>query len=134
MDNQKINEYIRQLEFELDPLPKKDRDHHIVEVKDHLLQSVNDGKSVEQVLKSFLPANELAKEIKAEFQQLYSASFSENRYQIKQKSSKKVWITVIVLIGIIFIAIFLAIAVFIGSLSDNPTDTNGIVEYEEIGN
>ncbi|MFJ7664371.1 DUF1700 domain-containing protein [Lysinibacillus sp. NPDC097162] len=134
MDNRKINEYIRQLEFELEPLPKKDRDHHIVEVKDHLLQSVNDGKSVEQVLKSFLPANELAKEIKAEFQQLYSASFSENRYQIKQKSSKKVWITVIVLIGIIFIAIFLAIAVFIGSLSDNPTDTNGIVEYEEIGN
>lgn len=29
---------------------------------------------------------------------------------------------------------FLAIAVFIANVSDNSTDTNGIIEYEEIRN
>ncbi len=133
MDNQKINEYVRQLEFELEPLPKKDRDHHIMEVKDHLLQSVNDGKSVEQVLKSFLPANELAKEIKAEFQHLYSAPSTENKHPIKQKNSKKIWITVMAsLIGLIIFSIFIAIIVFMGNSSDKPLETNGVVDYEEI--
>jgi len=132
VDNRKINEYIRQLEIELEPLPKKDRDHHIMEVKDHLLQSVMDGKSVDQVLKSFLPANELAKEIIAEFQQLYSAPSTENRHPIKQKNSRKIWITGIVLIGIIIFSIFVAIIVFIGNSADKPIETNGIVDYEEI--
>lgn len=132
MDNQKINEYIRQLEIELEPLPKKDRDHHIMEVKDHLLQSVMDGKSVDQVLKSFLPANELAKEIIAVFQQLYSAPSTENRHPNKQKNSRKIWITGIVLIGIIIFSIFVAIIVFIGNSPAKPIETNGIVDYEEI--
>lgn len=132
MDNHKINDYIRQLEIELEPLPKKDRDNHIMEVKDHLLQSVTNGKSVDQVLKSFLPANELAKEIKAEYQYLYSAPSAENIHSIKQKNSKILRNTVIVLLGIIIFAIFVAIAVFMGNSSDKPTDTNGIVEYEEI--
>ncbi|OEC02753.1 hypothetical protein GY31_06840 [Lysinibacillus sphaericus] len=134
MDNHKINDYIRQLEIELEPLPKKDRDNHIMEVKDHLLQSVTNGKSVDQVLKSFLPANELAKEIKAEYQYLYSAPSAENIPSIKQKNSKILRNTVIVLLGIIIFAIFVAIAVFMGNSSDKPTDTNGIVEYEEIRN
>jgi len=132
VDNQKINEYIRQLEIELEPLPKKDRDHHIMEVKDHLLQSVMDGKSVDQVLKSFLPANELVEEIIAVFQQLYSAPSTENRHPNKQKNSRKIWITGIVLIGIIIFSIFVAIIVFIGNSPAKPIETNGIVDYEEI--
>lgn len=134
MDNHKINEYIRQLENELEPLPKKDRDHHIMEVKDHLLQSVTNGKSVDEVLKSFLLPNELAKEIKAEYQYLYSAPSTENLHPIKQKSSKKIWIMLSVLVVVIIFPIFLAIAVFIANVSDNSTDTNGIIEYEEIRN
>lgn len=134
MDNQKINEYIRQLENELEPLPKKDRDHHIMEVKDHLLQSVTNGKSVDEVLKSFLLPNELAKEIKAEYQYLYSAPSAENLPPIKQKSSKKIWIILSVLVVVIIFPVFLAIAVFIANVSDKPTDINGIVEYEEIRN
>lgn len=132
MDNHKINDYIRQLEMELEPLPKKDRDNHIMEVKDHLLQSVTNGKSVDEVLKSFLLPNELAKEIKAEYQYLYSAPSTENLPSIKQKNSKILRNTVIVLLGIIIFAILVAIAVFMGNSSDKPTDTNGIVEYEEI--
>lgn len=131
MDNSKINEYVKQLEIELDVLPKKDRDNHIIEVKDHLLQSVTDGKSVDEVLKSFLPPNELAKEIIAEFHQLYSMSSTENRHLIKQKGSK-IWMILTVVVAIIIFAIFLAIAVFMGNLSDTPTDKNGIIEYEKI--
>ncbi|MFJ7404631.1 MULTISPECIES: hypothetical protein [unclassified Lysinibacillus] len=103
-----------------------------MEVKDHLLQSVMDGKSEDQVLENFLPANELAKEIIAEFQHLYSAPSAENRQPIKQKSSRKLWIAVIVLISINIFSIFVAIIVFIGNSSDKPIETNGIVDYEEI--
>ncbi|KOS67751.1 hypothetical protein AEA09_03700 [Lysinibacillus contaminans] len=133
MDNQKINEYIKQLEIEINILPKKDRDNHIMEVKDHLLQSVNDGKSVDQALKDFLPPNELAKEIKAEFQNLYSSAPIEKSFPIKQKkSNKRIWIILSVLVSIILLSIFVAIAVFMGNSSDKPIDTPGIIEYEEI--
>jgi len=65
---------------------------------------------------------------------LYSAPSAENIPSIKQKNSKILRNTVIVLLGIIIFAIFVAIAVFMGNSSDKPTDTNGIVEYEEIRN
>ena len=63
---------------------------------------------------------------------MYSVPSTENRHPIKQKNSKKIWITVMALIGIIIFSIFVAIIVFMGNSSDKPIETNGIVDYEEI--
>ncbi len=84
MTNFTVDEYIYQLEKILEVLPKKDRDNHIMEVRDHFLQSINDGSPEENVLKNFLSPEELGTQIIAEYNKLYGDS-SKEKSQFKQK-------------------------------------------------
>lgn len=67
-----IKNYLKELESHLTVLPKKDRDAQVTEIKDHLLQAIQEGENEHEVLMHFLSPEELAKDILAEYQKLYT--------------------------------------------------------------
>lgn len=126
-----INHYLEELELVLNVLPKKDRDNQILEVRDHLLQSIQEGNTEDEVLKSFLSPQELGKEIILEYQKLYKFSNDEgNELNLKEKNNfaKKIIITFIV---IILLIIFLVLGTFLTNKNNSINESDDKIEYEE---
>lgn len=78
---QSIEDYIRKLNAALADLPKSDRENHIQEVTDHLMELVDSQNASETtVVNTFLPPTTLAKDILKEYDHIKKDNFVHPEY------------------------------------------------------
>ncbi|RWZ52380.1 hypothetical protein EQV77_15760 [Halobacillus fulvus] len=77
---QSIEQYINELDLKLKGLPKDEREHHLAEIRDHLLERMEEGDPEARVVQSFMAPDKMSEEILQEYRQRNAQTFEHPNY------------------------------------------------------